>query len=88
MLDNANIMPIEFVSGNIAPRYEESVKRLLVKQVIVTENGMQSGFPLIDFQLIDDEGNEYFYMATGKNCQMLAAAIAGCNMRNHGVREP
>lgn len=79
-------LKIKLIQGNVAPRYTEE-KQLEIKQAVITENGMESGFPLIDFQLTDNEGKEYFCMASGQVINTLSAAIKGVNMRNHGVEE-
>ena len=80
-------LKIEFVKGNVAPRYTNE-KQLEIKKAVITEKGMQSGFALVDIQLTDSEGKEYFFMTSGQIMNALTAAIKGVNMRNHGVEEP
>lgn len=81
-------LKIKFVEGNKAPRYNASVCQLFVKQSIITEKGMESDLPLIDFQLTDEFGREYYMAISGRLINMLSASIRGVNMRNHGIEEP
>jgi len=81
-------LTIKFEQGDIAPRYTDKVKQLEVHTAIVTEKGMVGGKPLVDFQIKDTDGNEYFFMITGSLCQMLGKAIDGVNLRNHGTENP
>jgi hypothetical protein len=83
-------LSIELLQGNFAPRYSKEVseRKLDCKKVVITENGMVSGLPLVDFQLVDKDGNEYFFAITGRLVNMISAAIRGVNMRNHGCEEP
>jgi len=82
-------LDIKLNPGNVAPRYEpDKVKQLQPHTAIITEQGMESGLPLVDIQMKDDQGNDYFFMISGRLINGLSAAIKGCNVRNHGVEEP
>ena len=84
----SNNLSIEIKEGNLAPRYTEKTKQLTATKAVITEKGMESGLPLVDIQLTDADGNEYFFMLTGRLFNGLSAAIKGVNLRNHGVEEP
>ena len=79
---------IKINPGSVAPRYTEETKQLIAETAVITEKGMQNGLPMIDIQMKDTEGNEYFFMLTGRLFQMLGKAIDGVNIRNHGAAEP
>lgn len=84
-----NNLNIKFIPGDVAPRYEPSkVKQLHAHTAVITERGMESGLPVVDIQMRDDEGNEYFFMTTGRLINGISGAIKGVNLRNHGVEEP
>jgi len=88
-----SVMKIQILEGNVAPRYTARIIKTAVDNVVVTEEGMKrpgtkKGFPLVDFQLSDDYGNNYYLAVTGSHLLMLAAAIKGINLRNHGEEEP
>ena len=75
-------LKVKIIPGNVAPRYDETTTQLTVKKAIITEAGMASGRPLVDFQLEDGEGNKYFFMITGQLLKMVSAAIDGVNLKN------
>lgn len=82
-------LSIKLNPGSIAPRYEEGkTKELTVKTAVITEQGMASRLPLVDMQMEDAEGNQYFFMITGKLINALSASIKGVNKRIHGTEEP
>lgn len=83
-----NVLPIKIEPGNTAPKYEHPTKELKIELAVITEKGMESGLPIVDFQLVDEQGNKYFAATTGKLMIMLAGAIQGVNMRNHGSTDP
>ena len=85
---NATNLVIELKEGNEAPRYPEGTIELRIDKAVITEKGMQSGLPLVDFQITDEKGRVYYTALTGSVLNMLSAAIKGVNMRNHGVEEP
>lgn len=73
-------LSIEIVHGNVAPRYDKSTTtQLSPTKSIVTTQGMVSGKPLVDFQMVDDKGNKYFFMITGDLIKGLAQVVEGCN---------
>ena len=84
----ATNLNIKLVEGNVAPRYAEGTIELNIETAVITEKGMASDLPLIDFQITDDKGRVYFAALTGRVVLVLAAAIKGVNLRNHGVEEP
>jgi hypothetical protein len=79
---------IKLNPGKIAPRYEKSSKELILHEVVITEKGMESGLPLIDFVMKDSEGKEHYFMISGRIVNMISSAIKGVNLRNHGQEEP
>lgn len=82
-------LKIKLNPGKVAPRYEpDKIKQLEVHTAVITEQGMVSGLPMVDIQMTDTEGNEYFFMITGRLINGLSAAIHGANVRNHGEAEP
>lgn len=84
----SNTLNIKIKEGNLAPRYPVEVKQLTANTAVITENGMANGLPVVDIQMTDEEGNEYFFMLTGKLFNGLSAVIKGVNLKNHGVEEP
>ena len=84
-----NNLNIKLNPGHVAPRYDPGeTKQLEVQTAVITEQGMVSGFPLVDIQMKDSDGNEYFFMIPGRLINSLSAAIHGVNVRNHGIAEP
>jgi hypothetical protein len=82
-------LEIKLNPGDMAPRYDPvTTKQLTAHTAIITEQGMESGLPLVDIQMTDDEGNHYFFMIPGRLINGLSAMIKGVNMRNHGTEEP
>ena len=82
-------LDIKLNPGNVAPRYNlEETKELYPMKAIITENGMESGLPLIDIQMQDKEGNQYFFAISGRLINGLSSAIKRVNVRNHGIEEP
>lgn len=85
---DATNLTINLVPGNVAPRYTENDIELTVDNAVITEQGMQSGLPLIDIVLTDANGKKYFTALSGRIVQTLSKAIDGVNIRNHGVADP
>lgn len=83
-----NQVSIELIQGTEAPRYANGEKELSADKVVITEQGMESGLPLVDIQMTDKEGNKYWVPVSGRIMNTISAAIKGVNMRNHGVEEP
>lgn len=92
----AQTVDIKLIPGNVAPRYtlkgqprvagvQQVVGELKLETVVITERGMQSGFPLLDLQLRAPNGDLYFAVVTGEIANMISSAVKGVNMRNHGV---
>lgn len=75
---------VAVVAGDVAPRYSTTVENLKVTDVVVTEQATASGLPCVDFQLVDDQGRKFFAVMTGRQVTMVAAVVAGVNMRIHG----
>ena len=84
----ATQMKVKLVKGNVAPRYERATKQAGIEKVIITEQGMQSGLPLVDLQLVDRNGDKLFVAVTGRLMQSIASVINGVNERNHGTANP
>lgn len=85
----SNSIAIKIVEGGVAPRYNpEQTKQLEARVAVITENGMQSGLPVVDIQMVDAEGNEYFFMVTGRIFNSVTDIIKAVNMKNHGAEEP
>lgn len=87
MSRHATQLTIELKPGSYVPRYTPKTKELRADKAVITENGMESKLPLVDFQLTDEQGNTYFFALTGRILINLAAAIRGVNLRNHGAEE-
>ena len=85
---DATILNIELLPGNTAPRYTENDVELTVDKAVITEQGMQSGLPLIDIVLTDANGKKYYTALSGRIVQTLGKAIDGVNVRNHGTPNP
>lgn len=81
-------LKIELIDGNMATRYTTQDKELKVDNCVITEKGMESELPLIDFQLSDGKGNVYYTVLSGRIVNMISAVIKGVNLRNHGIEEP
>jgi len=82
-----NMLPIEFVQGDQGPHYTDTIE-LALERCVVTEKGTQGGLPIVDFVMKGPAGQKYMFCVTGRMMTMLAAAIKGVNVRNHGVAEP
>jgi hypothetical protein len=76
-------LDIKIKPGNVAPRYTTE-KQLTLDGAVITEQGMDSGLPLVDLTFTDADGNKYFTMTSGRILNALAIAIRGVNMRVHG----
>lgn len=74
---DATSLTIKTKEGSLAPRYTEEVKELITNIAVITKEGMQSNKPLVDLQLTDAEGNQYFTALSGAILINLAAAIKG-----------
>jgi hypothetical protein len=82
---------ITLVPGNVAPKYlDEEPRRqeLFIDEVIITEQGMQSGLPMVDFKLKGADGKTYLFVLSGRMVNAISATVRGVNFRNHGVDEP
>ena len=89
MPNEGTALKIKLNSGDVAPRYEKNIRQLKIDSAVITEQGMESGLPLIDLQLTDAEtGKPYFAVISGRLITSLSAAIQGVNLRNHGKIDP
>jgi hypothetical protein len=79
-------LKIECVPGNVAPKYSEGTE-LVCEKVVITEQGLESGFPIVDFVMRGPDGKLYLLVLTGGLVNMVSSAIKGTNMRNHGREE-
>jgi hypothetical protein len=48
-------------------------KELNLIDVVVTKEGTVEGRPLMDFRLTDADGNDHYFMVTGRIVKMIAA---------------
>jgi len=78
---------LEIVSGKLAPRHP-AYEALKCERIVITEQGTQENLSIVDFELIDDEGNLHLVTFTGRIILAVASALRGVNMRNHGQEEP
>lgn len=87
---NGKIEPltISIVPGSRMPRYDDAVYELTSLGVTVTEQATRSGLPAVDFRFQGPDGTQFAFTTSGRMIQMLAAAIAGINVRNHGKADP
>ena len=79
---------VRSLAGKVAPRYKSNIIETKCKDVVITEKGMESDLPLVDFQLTDNYGNQYYLPLSGRHILNIAGAIKGINLRNHGTEEP
>jgi hypothetical protein len=79
---------IKLVPGKVAPRYTEPMIELRAPEMIITEQGMASGKPIVDIHFTDAEGNRYCFITSGSLIRAMAAAVGGVNLRNHGTEDP
>lgn len=85
---SATRVEVNLNPGNMAPRYSSEIVQLELNKVVITESGMESGLPLLDFQCSDASGKQYFFMLSGRIANAIAATVKGVNERNHGTPEP
>jgi hypothetical protein len=78
---------ITLVPGSVAPRYPDG-EAIGVVEVVITEQGMQSGLPLVDFVCRDRHGHQFVLTLTGRIVLGIGGALRGVNLRNHGKAEP
>ena len=76
-------LTIEIIDGKIAPRYHTNVRELMANKAVITSQGTVNDNPIVDIQMSDANGNEYFFSLTGAIFQNLAAAIEGAKARKH-----
>lgn len=79
---------INIVAGKTAPRFDAHTTELTPLHVTITENGMTSGLPLVDFVFEGADGRRYAFTTSGRMVRAIGAAIAGINERNHGRTDP
>ena len=82
-----NVLNINLVKGKDGPKYDNTIELNCIEAVI-TEQGMESGLPFVDFVMEDRDGKKYLLVLTGRIVNMVSAAIRGVNLRNHGIEEP
>lgn len=78
---------IKLIKGDEAPKYPFGIE-LELDHVAITEQGTQTNLPIVDFVMKDKEGLTYLLVLTGREVNMISAAIKGVNLRNHGKEEP
>lgn len=81
-------MTVRLVEGGTAPRYDYATIALDPIEAVITEKGMASDLPLVDLHFEDDNGTRYVATTSGRIVLMIASAIRGANLRNHGRSEP
>lgn len=84
----ASELVIKLTPGSKAVKYPEGTKELRIVEANICEQGMESGLPLVDLILEDEEGNRFFAVQSGRIFNQLSAVLKGVNMRNHGIEEP
>ena len=67
-----------FEGPKSAPSYASNTTGLRISEALVVKKGTAKGRPTVDLRLIDDKGNEYVTMVTGRIVQALAGAVKGC----------
>lgn len=83
----SNQISISIVPGNVAPRYADA-EGLVVDHAAITEQGTESGLPIVDLVCRDGAGATFVVSFTGRIVLALAGAIRGVNTRIHGTPEP
>ena len=78
---------LHLVPGKQGPLYENTVE-VKCERVVITEKGMESDLPLVDFVCRGPDGTSVLMVLSGRIVNMISAAIKGVNVRNHGVPEP
>lgn len=63
-------------SVEAAPKYSEEFKMVRADTVVIVPNGTKEGNPTVDIQLVDEEGNKYLIMATGKIMEMIGQMVS------------
>lgn len=82
-------LTIKIIEGHVAPRYDTKVtKEIEIINAVVTEKGTNKHLPVVDFQMKDKMGNEYFAAITARHILCLAEVIQGINHKNHGSTNP
>jgi len=74
---DVNQIHIQIAEGNEAPRYQPTTKELVINTAVITKEGMESGMPLVDFQMTDAEGKEYFTALSARVLCALAEVVKG-----------
>lgn len=82
-MSSHNQLTVEIIDGKLAPRYPITTKELEVTKAVITTQGTISNAPIVDLQLRDKEGNEFFIAMTGGIFMNLGAAIAGAGAREY-----
>ena len=86
--EDVTTLEIQILEGNVAPRYVNGDTEITINKAVITEKGMESELPLIDFQMTDKDGNIFFAALSGRLVNMLSAAVKGVNLKDHGIEEP
>jgi hypothetical protein len=74
---NTNELSIEIKnSPSEAPVYREGWIGLSLDRAIIVKNGTVDGAATVDIQLVDEHGNKYITMTTGRIIKALAQVIA------------
>ena len=81
-------LDVRFVTGSVAPRFDEVTDVLTCIEAVITEQGTNGGLPIVDFRCRDQEGRLHIFMLTGRVVQAVGKAIEGVNMRIHGKPNP
>lgn len=81
-------LSINIIPGSVAPRFDAVTHELTCIGVMITEQGMASHKPMVDFVFLDADGKRYFFTTSGAMLRLVAAAIGGVNERNHGTPDP
>ncbi len=62
-------------SSKEAPNYGADYKMVKIVKAILVANGMESGKPSVDLQLVDKNGNKYIAMLSGELYKSVAIIL-------------
>jgi hypothetical protein len=78
---------INLVQGDKAPSYDRG-EGVTLSHITITEQGTANRLPIVDVVMKATNGKQFILALTGREWCMVAAAIRGANLRNHGIEEP
>lgn len=75
-------LTINTIPGSMAPRFEATTHPLTPISATITEQGMKSGWPMVDLTFEDSSGKRFAYTTSGRMMLLLAGAIQAAVVRN------